>query len=176
MSVKITADDRHMLEGKLQAMLQQLEEGRKRKVVVSTPPAKKRKVEVSSSEEDEDSEDSDSSEEDEDDSDDSEDEDSDDSEEDEDDSDDSEENQIHTFFTSGKSVIAAHYAMVTEQMPDAKMTVKQLRHELLANHYSESQLRELADGAEIQHNRIKSIKTLRQRLAEHFADELPTEE
>ena len=84
--------------------------------------------------------------------------------------------RIHTFFTSGKSVIAAHYTMVTEEMPDAKMTVKQLRHELLANHYTESQLRELADGAEIQHNRIKSIKTLRERLAEHFAEELPTEE
>ena len=171
-------------------MLQQLEEGRKRKVVVSTPPAKKRKVEVFSSEEEEDTEeDSDYADSSEGDSEaDSEGSDSsgsgdseedegygDDSEEDGDGSVDSEENQIHTIFTSGRPVIAPHYIMVTEQIPNSKMAVKQLRHELLANHYTEKQLRDLAGGAEIQHKLLKSIKTLHQRLAGHFVDELPTE-
>ena len=63
-------------------------------------------------------------------------------------------NKIFESFTAGKSVVAAHYTKVTEEMPDAKMTVKQLRKELIDNMYSEDELRELADGAQIKHGRI----------------------
>ena len=83
------------------------------------------------------------------------------------------ENQIHESFTAGKSVVAAHYTKVTEDMPDAKMTVKQLRYDLIHHMYSEDELRELADGAGIQHGRITKMQTLRERLAQHFAELLP---
>ena len=86
------------------------------------------------------------------------------------------ENKTHESFTAGKSVVAAHYTKVTEEMPDAKMTVKQLRQELIDNMYSEDELRELADGAEIQHARISKLQTLRERLTEHFAELLPESE
>ena len=56
------------------------------------------------------------------------------------------ENQIHESFTAGKSVVAAHNTKVTDDMPDAKMTVKQLRYDLIHHMYSEDELRELADG------------------------------
>ena len=82
-------------------------------------------------------------------------------------------NKIFESFTAGKSVVAAHYTKVTEQMPDAKMTVKQLRKELIDNMYSEDELRELADGAGIQHGRSTKMQTLRERLAQHFAELLP---
>ena len=62
---------------------------------------------------------------------------------------------------------------VTEDMPDAKMTVKQLRYDLIHHMYSEDELRELADGAGIQHGRITKMQTLRERLAQHFAELLP---
>ena len=39
--------------------------------------------------------------------------------------------------------------------------------------YSEDELRELADGAGIQHGRITKMQTLRERLAQHFAELLP---
>ena len=80
---------------------------------------------------------------------------------------------IFTYFTSGKAMVAAHYAQVAQQMPDAKMTVKDLRQDLIDTHYSEYHLRELAGAAEIQNKRIKSIQTLRDRLRDHFADQLP---
>ena len=83
------------------------------------------------------------------------------------------ENQIHESFTAGKSVVAAHYTKVTDDMPDAKMTVKQLRYDLIHHMYSEDELRELADGAGIQHARITKMQTLRERLAQHFAELLP---
>ena len=60
-------------------------------------------------------------------------------------------NKTFESFTAGKSVVAAHCTKVTEEMPDAKMTVKQLRKELIDNMYSEDELRELADGAQIKH-------------------------
>ena len=41
------------------------------------------------------------------------------------------------------------------------------------NMYSEDELRELADGAQIKHGRIIKLPTLRQRLTERFADMLP---
>ena len=82
-------------------------------------------------------------------------------------------NKIFESFTAGKSVVAAHYTKVTEEMPDAKMTVKQLRQDLINHMYSETELRDLADGADIQHGRISKLQTLRERLIEHFADMLP---
>ena len=82
-------------------------------------------------------------------------------------------NKIFESFTAGKSVVAAHYTKVTEDMPDAKMTVKQLRYDLINHMYSEDELRELADGAGIQHGRITKMQTLRERLAQHFAELLP---
>ena len=85
-------------------------------------------------------------------------------------------NKIFESFTAGKSVVAAHYTKVTEEMPDAKMTVKQLRKELIDNMYSEDELRELADGAQIKHGRIIKLPTLRQRLTERFADMLPDQD
>ena len=39
--------------------------------------------------------------------------------------------------------------------------------------YSEDELRELADGAGIQHGRITKMQTPRERLAQHFAELLP---
>ena len=83
---------------------------------------------------------------------------------------------MHKNFVSNKSMVCAHYTMVCHEMPDASLTVKQLRQQLLNTHYDDAQLRELADGAEIQHSRIKSPKTLRQRLHAHFADYLPEDE
>ena len=83
------------------------------------------------------------------------------------------ENQTYESFVAGKSVVAAHYTKVAEEMPDAKMTVKQLRQDLINHMYSETELRELADGADIQHGRISKLQTLRERLTEHFADMLP---
>ena len=82
-------------------------------------------------------------------------------------------NKIFESFTAGKSVVAAHYTKVTKDMPDAKMTVKQLRYDLIHHMYSEDELRELADGAGIQHGRITKMQTLRERLAQHFAELLP---
>ena len=86
------------------------------------------------------------------------------------------QNETLENFTAGKSVVAAHYTKVTEDMPDAKMTVKELRQDLIRNMYDEAQLRELADGAAIQHARITKIQTLRDRLTEHFSDLLPEAE
>ena len=83
------------------------------------------------------------------------------------------QNETLENFTAGKSVVAAHYTKVTEDMPDAKMTVKQLRYDLIHHMYSEDELRELADGAGIQHARITKMQTLRERLAQHFAELLP---
>ena len=48
-----------------------------------------------------------------------------------------------------------------------------LRQDLINHMYSETELRELADGADIQHRRISKLQTLRERLTEHFADMLP---
>eukprot|EP00937_MAST-01D_sp_MAST-1D-sp2_P002840 g2840.t1 len=83
------------------------------------------------------------------------------------------ENKIHESFTAGKSVVAAHYTKVTEDMPDAKMTVKHLRYDLIHHMYSEDELREPAGGAGIQHGRITKMQTPRERLAQHFAELLP---
>ena len=58
----------------------------------------------------------------------------------------------------------------------AKVAVKQLRKELIDNMYSEDELRELADGAQIKHSRINKLPTLRQRLTERFADMLPDQD
>ena len=48
-----------------------------------------------------------------------------------------------------------------------------LRYDLIHHMYSEDELRELADGAGIQHARITKMQTLRERLAQHFAELLP---
>ena len=45
--------------------------------------------------------------------------------------------------------------------------------DLIHHMYSEDELRELADGAGIQHGRITKMQTLRERLAQHFAELLP---
>ena len=58
-------------------------------------------------------------------------------------------------------MLAAHYTQVAGEMPDFKMNAKDLRHELLATHYDEAKLRELANGAEIEHARITKIDTVR---------------
>ena len=42
--------------------------------------------------------------------------------------------------------------------------------------YSEDELRELADGAQIKHGRTIKPPTLRQRLTERFADMLPDQD
>ena len=47
---------------------------------------------------------------------------------------------------------------------------------LIDNMYSEDELRELADGAQIKHGRINKLPTLRQRLTERFADMLPDQD
>ena len=80
------------------------------------------------------------------------------------------ENQIHESSTACKSVVAAHYTKATEDMPDAKMTAKQLLYDLIHHMYSEDELRELAGGAGTQHGRTTKKQALRERLAQHFAE------
>jgi hypothetical protein len=169
-SIRMEAADRDDLETKLREMLDTLESGRKKKraLPAAAGPSKKKAKKEDDSDSSEEEEDSESSEEEED---------SESSEEEEEDSEssDDEENMTHKFFVAGKAMLAAHYMQVAGEMPDFKMNAKDLRHELLATRYDEAKLRELADGADIEHARITKIDTLRSRLMGHFAELLPSE-
>ena len=170
-SIRMEAADRDDLETKLREMLDTLESGRKKKraLPAAAGPSKKKAKKEDDSDSSEEEEDSESSEEEEEDSESS-------GEEEEDsESSDDEENMTHKFFVAGKAMLAAHYMQVAGEMPDFKMNAKDLRYELLATRYDEAKLRELADGAEIEHARITKIDTLRSRLMGHFAELLPSE-
>ena len=62
------------------------------------------------------------------------------------------------------------------QLGSSAAVFRQLRYDLIHHMYSEDELRELADGAQIKHSRINKLPTLRQRLTERFADMLPDQD
>lgn len=76
---------------------------------------------------------------------------------------------LYNNFTGGKATVSQHYAAVAETSPAKSWSAKQMRSTLLSDHYSNEQLRQLADGAGID-ARIKKPEILRKKLGEHFAE------
>ena len=78
------------------------------------------------------------------------------------------ENAIYTNFVSSRAAVAAHYTDVADEEPAKSWTASQMRSKLINDHYSEEQLRQLANGAGI-HGSIKKADTLRTHLGKHFS-------
>ncbi len=77
-------------------------------------------------------------------------------------------NGIYTVFVSSRAAVAAHYVDVADEEPAKSWTASQMRSKLINDHYSEEQLRQLANGAGI-HGSIKKADTLRTHLGKHFS-------
>ena len=78
------------------------------------------------------------------------------------------ENAIYTNFVSSRATVAAHYTDVADEEPAKSWTADKMRSRLINDHYSDEQLRQLANGAGI-HGSIKKADTLRTHLGKHFS-------
>jgi len=66
-----------------------------------------------------------------------------------------------------KAEVQEHFEEISGAKPSPKMTIKQMKTELINTHYNPSKLRSLANGALID-KRIKNLTSLRTKLLDHF--------
>ena len=78
------------------------------------------------------------------------------------------ENAVYTNFVASRAAVAVHYADVSGEDPAKSWTADKMRSRLISDHYSDEQLRLLANGAGI-HGSIKKAETLRTHLGKHFS-------